>query len=48
VQSKYTNIKLEVDTFTMPCVDETLDADSGEVEHSQRLINGIVISITKN
>lgn len=47
VEQKYTNLTLQVDTFTMPCTDIITDPALGESEEKVRLINGIVITISK-
>ena len=47
VESKYSGISLETETFTMPCTDQVQRSTSDFCEERERLINGIVITITK-
>ena len=48
VEAKYSEVELDVDTFTMPITDELLDSESGEsVKEQHRLNSGVLIKITK-
>ena len=47
-EAKYSGIQMEIDTFTMPIVDEIVTGDDGTViREEQRMNSGILIKIIK-
>ena len=49
IEEKYAQITFEIDTFTMPIVDEIVEKGTGEVVREEmRLNSGILIKVIKN